>query len=328
MKEPVIDVHNHLGRWLSDDGEWLVPDVGEFVAMLDAVGLEAIVNLDGRWGGELAANIARYDIAHPGRILTFCHVDWEVLGLDIDAQAVVQQLTQQLEESVRAGACGVKVWKDLGLSVRDTSGALVMPDDHRVISVLRAAGDLGLPVLIHTADPVAFFEPLTPSNERWDELQVHPEWWFGRPGLPAFGELVERLGRLVSSCPGTTFIGAHVGCWAEDLDAVGHMLAGLPNWNIDIAGRLGELGRRPRQFSTLVESHPDRVLFGTDCFPPAPADYERHRRFLETDDRDFAYHGERTPPQGNWTIDGAGIDRRLLPGLYRENARRLLGLTD
>ena len=324
----VIDAHNHLGRWLSHDGDWLVKDVDGFLAMLDAAGVETIVNLDGRWGDELAANIARYDRQHPGRILTFCHVDWSVLGADGDSRSTIEALTRQLEASVAAGARGVKVWKDLGLQVRDSSGALVMPDDPRVVAVLQAAGELGLPVLIHIADPVAFFEPLTEENERWDELHVHPEWWFGGPGLPTFAELIGSLDRLIAQCPGTTFIGAHVGCWAEGLDGVGQMLASHPHWHVDIAGRLGELGRRPHSFAELVAAFPDRVLFGTDCFPPDADDYARHRRFLETDDRAFAYSGDSTPPQGNWTIDGAAIEPRYLPGLYHENARRVLRLTD
>jgi predicted TIM-barrel fold metal-dependent hydrolase len=324
----VIDAHNHLGRWLSDDGDWLVDDVSTFIGMLDHVGVETIVNLDGRWGEELTANIARYDRTYPGRIVTFCHVDWSAMAQDSDASTAVEQMTRQLAASAKAGARGVKVWKDLGLDLCDASGALVMPDDPRVVAVLRAAGDLGLPVVIHTADPVAFFEPLTPSNERWDELQVHPEWWFGRPGLPSFRELIDRLARLVRLCPGTTFVGAHVGCWAEDLGAVGRMLTDHPNWNVDIAGRLGELGRRPREFASFVEAYPDRVVLGTDCFPPTAADYARHRRFLESADRAFAYSGEPTPPQGNWTIDGAALEARLLPGLYRHNAERLLHLTD
>ncbi|MCZ3388026.1 MAG: amidohydrolase [Actinomycetia bacterium] len=324
----MIDAHNHLGRWLSDDGGWLVHDVERFLAMLNSAGVDTIVNLDGRWGEELAANIARYDAQHPGRVLTFCHVDWSVLSADFDARSAVDALTTQLVASALAGARGVKVWKDLGLQVRDSSGALVMPDDPRVVAVLQAAGDLGLPVLIHTADPVAFFEPLTQANERWDELQVHPEWWFGGPGLPTFSELMRSLDRLIAQCPGTTFIGAHVGCWAEDLDGVGQMLASHPQWNVDIAGRLGELGRRPHTFAQLVAAFPDRILFGTDCFPPHADDYARHRRFLETDDRGFAYSGDPTPPQGNWTIDGAAIEPRHLPGLYSENARRILRLTD
>lgn len=324
----MIDVHNHLGRWLSDEGDWLVDDVDALLLMLDASGVDTIVNLDGRWGDELAANITRYDAQHPGRFLTFCHIDWSALGADDDARSVVDTMTSQLATSAAAGARGVKVWKDLGLEVRDGSGALVTPDDPRVVAVLQAAGDLGLPVLIHTADPVAFFEPLTPENERWDELQVHPEWWFGRDGLPTFADLIGGLDRLLGQCQGTTFIGAHAGCWAEDLNGVGQMLAQHDNWNVDIAGRIGELGRCPEAFRTLVERFPDRVLFGTDCFPPEPDDYARHRRFLETTDRGFAYSGEPVPLQGNWTIDGAGLPTELLTGVYRENARRILGLTD
>lgn len=322
----MIDAHNHLGRWLSPTGDWLVDDVDALVSMLDTVGVDAVVNLDGRWGDELVENVARYDLAFPGRFHTFCHVDWSRLGVDDDASSVIDQLTSQLSASAAAGARGVKVWKDVGLEVRDAAGRLVAPDDARVVAVLQAAGELGLPVLIHTADPVAFFEPFDEANERYDELTVHPEWWFGKPGLPSFADLMGALDRLLAQCPGTTFVGAHAGCWAEDLGGVGDMVQRHPHWNIDIAGRIGELGRRPEAFARLVEHFPDRVLFGTDCFPPAPDDYRRHRRFLETDDRDFDYSGEATPPQGNWTIDGANLDPRLLPALYTDNARRLLRL--
>jgi hypothetical protein len=322
----VIDVHNHLGRWLSPDGEWMAPDVAELLDTMDAAGVEVIVNLDGRWGPELDDNLDRYDREHPERFLTFCHVDWSLLGADDDSTSVTSGLTEHLQVSARAGARGVKVWKDLGLAVQDTDGTLVSPDDARVAAVLRAAGDLDLPVLIHTADPVAFFEPLTTDNERWDELQVHPEWWFGRPELPSFATLIGALDRLIAACPATTFIGAHAGCWAEDLDGVGAMLARHDNWNIDIAGRLGELGRRPHSFRQLLEAFPDRVLLGTDCFPPSLDDYARHTRFLETDDAGFDYSGEDAPPQGNWTIDGAGLPAHLLPAIYDDNARRILGL--
>jgi predicted TIM-barrel fold metal-dependent hydrolase len=322
----VIDAHNHLGRWLTGDGSWMTPDVDALLATMDASGVDTIVNLDGRWGDELEQNLDRYDRAHPGRFVTFCHVDWSQIAADDDASATVDRLRDQLQTSAAAGARGVKVWKDVGLGVRDATGRLVAPDDSRVVAVLRAAGDLGLPVLIHTADPVAFFEPLTPDNERWDELQRHPEWWFGGPGMPSFAELIAALDRLLTACPGTTFVGAHAGCWAEDLAGVADMLDRHQNWTIDIAGRIGELGRRPDEFGRLVERFPGRVLFGTDCFPVTADDYVRHRRFLETSDRGFDYSGEPSPPQGNWKIDGAAIPSALLPAIYRDTARRVLRL--
>lgn len=319
---PAIDVHNHLGRWLTDD--WCAPDVGRLVDLMDETNLAAIVNLDGRWGDELDANLARYDRARPGRFHTFCQLDWRLLAEPGGADAV----ERQLRESADRGARGVKVWKDLGLTVRGRDGALVHPDDPEVVRVLGVAGELGLPVLIHVADPRAFFDPPDHRNERIDELAAQPQWSFAdRARFPAFDDLIDDLERLLVSTPGTRYIGAHVGCVAEDLDRVERLLNAAPNLSIDIAGRLAELGRQPRRFRRLVERNPGRVLFGTDAFPLGEQDLRTHFRFLETDDEAFDYAaGDDVPPQGRWTIAAANIPRRLLPGLYAENARRVLGL--
>jgi predicted TIM-barrel fold metal-dependent hydrolase len=324
---PCVDVHNHLGRWLSPDGNWLVPDVGGLLRTMDDCGVATVVNLDGRWGAELTENLSRYDRAHPGRFVTFAHLDWAfALGSDDPAAALVKQV----DEAVSRGAAGFKVWKDLGLTFRDRSGQLVLPDDPRLRPAFARIGQHGLPVLIHTADPVAFFEPLDPANERLDELGGHQDWWFGRPGLASFARLLGALEALVAGVPGTTFIGAHVGCYAEDLDAVSRMLSAYPNWNVDIAGRIGELGRVPRAFRRLVRRHPDRVLFGTDAYPPDAMSWQLAFRFCETDDEAFGYapgHGEGTgqvPPQGRWDISAADLPAELLPGLYAGNARRIL----
>lgn len=319
---PAIDVHNHLGRWLTDD--WCAPDVARLVDLMDETNLAAIVNLDGRWGDELEANLERYDRAHPGRFVTFCQVDWDLLGEPRGTDA----LERQLRESAARGARGVKVWKNLGLSVRGRDGSLVRPDAPEVVHLLSVAGELGLPVLIHIADPRAFFDPLDERNERIDELSAMPQWSFAdRSRFPSFDELIDSFGRLLSATPGTQYIGAHVGCVAEDLDRVEQLLRDAPNLAVDIAGRLAELGRQPRRFRRLVENHPDRVLFGTDAFPLDEQDLHTHFRFLETDDECFEYAaGEDVPPQGRWAISAAAIPRRLLPDLYAGNARRVLGL--
>jgi predicted TIM-barrel fold metal-dependent hydrolase len=320
---PCIDVHNHLGQWLSDDGGWIVPDVSELLDVLDAHDVATVVNLDGRWGSELTANIERYDAAHPGRFVTFCQFDWSALEQE-DASS---RLARQLEEAVDRGARGVKVWKDLGLTWRDASGRLVLPDDPMVVELLGAAGDAGLPVLIHTADPVAFFQPLDRYNERIDELGERPDWWFGGPDHPPFDRLIDALESLVSQTPGTTYVGAHVGCFSEDLGWVDRMLTTYPNFNVDTGGRIGELGRVPRSFRRLVLAHPDRVLFGTDAYPPDAAAYELAFRFFETDDEAFGYApGCEVPPQGRWDVSAAELPPSVLPAFYADNARRVLGI--
>ncbi len=321
---PVIDAHNHLGRWLSSwagrGDRWMVDDVGRLLAQMDELGLRAIVNLDGRFGDELAANLERYDEAHPGRFATFCHVDWA----EIDEPA---RLVQSLRESHARGARGLKVWKDLGLTVVDDGGQLVLPDDPRLGELWHEAGVLGLPVLIHTADPIAFFDPIDARNERLEELAAHPDWSFHGAGFPSFWRLLEALESVVSQHPQTTFIAAHAGCCAEDLAWVSGMLDRHPNLAIDISARLAELGRQPRATRRLIERHPARVLFGTDAFPPDPAVYRLHYRFLESEDEAFDYAPwDAVPPTGRWQISALGLAGPVLDQLYHLNAERLLGL--
>ena len=319
---PAIDVHNHLGRWLTDD--WLAPDVPALCDLMDEVGVTSMVNLDGRWGDELGANLDRYDAAHPGRFLTFCHLDWTVL----QQPSPTEKLIASLEHSRAAGARGLKVWKDLGLTVTDAQGELVLPDDPRLADVFVAAGVLGLPVVIHTADPVAFFAPLDERNERLEELVANPDWWYGAPGYPSFERLMEALEQVVSGAPATTFVAAHLGV-AEDLAWVDRMLEIYPNFHVEIGGRLGELGRQPRGVHHLMVRHSDRVLFGTDAFPPDRDVYRTYWRFLETNDERFAYApGCSVPPQGRWDIAGVGLPAEVLQRVYADNARRLLRVRD
>jgi predicted TIM-barrel fold metal-dependent hydrolase len=204
-----------------------------------------------------------------------------------------------------------------------------LPDDPRLFDAFAAAGALGLPVLMHTADPVAFFAPVDRYNERLEELAAHPDWWFGGDAMPPLSRLLDAFEAVVAAHPGTTFIGAHVGNCAEDLAWVCRLLDTYPNLAIDIAARLGELGRQPRATRRLIIGHPDRVLFGTDCFPPSGADYALHFRFLESDDEHFDYSpGSRVPPQGRWRISAIDLPREVLEQVYAGNARRLLRISE
>ena len=219
-----MDAHNHLGRWLSGDGSWVVPDLDALLATMDATGVAAIVNLDGRWGDELEASLDRYDRAHPGRFATFCHVDWGVA--QADPAGFGERLARSVVRSARAGASGLKVWKDLGLHVRDVSGRLILPDDPRLSPVWEAAATSSIPVWIHTADPVAFFDPVEETNERLEELLAHPDWSFAdRRRFPSFDRLIDALEALIAANPATQFVGVHVGGAAEDLGRVARTMS-------------------------------------------------------------------------------------------------------
>ncbi|QXJ20752.1 amidohydrolase family protein [Actinomadura graeca] len=316
---PAIDAHNHLGRWLTC--HWAVQDVGALLALMDACNVRAIVNLDGRWEEELEDNLDRYDRSHPGRFLTFCHVDWNLIGRD-------GALAASLRRSVEAGARGLKVWKDLGLHVRDDAGRLVLPDDPRLAELWETAAELAVPVAIHTADPIAFFDPIDERNERYEQLLAHPDWSFADPDrFPRFDRLMDALESLVAAHPRTTFIAVHAGCQAEDLGRVTAMLATYPNLHIDIAARIAELGRQPRATRDLVMRFPGRVLFGTDEFPPSTETYATHFRFLETLDEHFPHSADDPPLMGRWHISGLGLPDYVLGQVYASNAGRLLGVS-
>jgi predicted TIM-barrel fold metal-dependent hydrolase len=136
--------------------------------------------------------------------------------------------------------------------------------------------------------------------------------------------LVDALESLVSAHPDTTFIGAHVGCYAEHLGWVDRMLATYPNFWIDLSGRIAEIGRQPRTAARLILAHRDRVLFGTDVFPVSEADYAIWFRTLETDDEYFSYGTSSPPANGRWQISGLALPDDVLLTVYAQNARRML----
>ena len=314
---PVVDAHNHLTH-----AGMPSPDPGDLIREMDYVNVATIVNLSGGTGDALRRNLARYDEAYPGRFVTFCNVDWAGVG----SPGWTEGAVARLEADVKAGARGLKVFKELGLRIRDQAGRLVLPDDPRLSDLWEAAGALGIPVLIHTADPVAFFRPLDRFNERWDELHEHPDWHFYGPEFPPFEELIESLYRLIESHPKTTFITAHVGCYPENLGFVSQMLDRYPNLYTDISARIAELGRAPYSARQWFLRYPERILFGTDVTPSA-AQYQTYFRVLETADEYFPYDPDSPiPSQGRWRIYGLYLPDDVLRAVYRGNAARLLGL--
>lgn len=326
---PVVDAHNHLGPGFG--GDWSSRDAAGLLATLDEAGVETLVDLDGGSGDELSREIHRWQRVAPDRLAVFAGLDYDAWAQD---PAFGATEADRLRDSVRRGARGLKVWKLLGLRARDRDGLLVAIDDERLDPLWQTAAELDLPVVIHIADPIAFFQPLDATNERYEELTDHPDWHFwptrppgvpDAPGYPTFDELLAGFDRLIGRQSATTFVGAHVGCAAEDLGLVSRLLDAHPNLAVDIAARLGELGRQPYSARAFFLRHADRILFGTDA-PPDPAVYRLHYRFLETWDESFDYGTEDVPGQGRWQIHGLGLPEDVLRRIYRDNARRILRL--
>ena len=106
---------------------------------------------------------------YPDRFVLFANVDFSGVGKD----GWAEKASAQLESDVRNGARGLKIYKSLGLRYRDTDGKRVIVDDRRLDPIWAKCGELGIPVLIHSADPKPFWDEFDRDNERWLELKIH-----------------------------------------------------------------------------------------------------------------------------------------------------------
>jgi predicted TIM-barrel fold metal-dependent hydrolase len=222
---------------------------------------------------------------------------------------------------VEQGACGIKFWKDLGLSVRDGRGELLRVDDRRLEPLFEKAAELHIPVMFHTADPSAFFRPIDSTNERYEELAAHPDWGFHGAHHDK-RELLTQRDAIFRRHPNTTFVCAHVAESGENLAYVAQLLAENPNVFVDISARTPELGRQPYTARRFFLQFADRIVFGTDLLPEVEM-YRLYYRFLETEDEYFEYpsHASR---QGRWNIYGLHLPEDVLEKVYRTNALKLL----
>jgi predicted TIM-barrel fold metal-dependent hydrolase len=335
---PVIDIHTHLTRpdragGGADESTTAIVPTSELLPVMDRKGLRIMVNLTGGRGAGLERTVREFEQRYPGRFLTFTEPWWS------RAQEPKYPAFQggELERARRAGARGLKIAKTLGLYLRDggSSGTLVAVDDRRFDPMWEACAALHMPVCIHVADPVAFFLPTDRFNERYEELNNHPNWSFHGRDFPSFKDILAARDRVFARHPRTTWIALHVGHHAEDLAQVGETLDRFPNVHVELGARIGELGRQPRASRRFFERYQDRILFGTDAVPnghETPQQifgdmlYEIYFRFLETEDEYFDYAPAPVPPQGRWRIYGVGLPEAVLKKVYHDNAARLLGL--
>ena len=312
---PVVDVHNHLGG----GKDRLTPTVVQrYLKEMSEAGVRTVINLDGGWGDRLKETVAALDEAHPGKFLTFALVNFE----GIDNADWVKTEAARLEESFKAGAKGLKFHKTFGLRYRYKNGKLMPIDDPKLDAVWEMCAKYKRPVVIHIADPAAFFTPLDRFNERWHELNSNPGWLFFGEQFPKRQDLLDQLHRVIAKHPKTTFINTHFGNNAEDLGAVAENLDKYPNMYVDIDARISELGRQPYTCRKFFIKYQDRILFGTDTTPNREA-YRIYYRFLETDDEYFDCSASHHR-QGFWNIYGIFLPKEVLEKVYYKNAERVL----
>lgn len=324
-KYPFVDVHNHQWRMATEPVNATVED-------MDALNMAVMVNLSGRGGRriELPDGSFRFGtgtpehleqvIANarknaPGRFVVFTNVDFDGFGeADWTGRSVAQ-----LRADVAAGAVGLKIYKSLGMDVRDESGARVATDDPRLDPIWAACGELGIPVLIHTADPAPFWQGRNDQNERFFELIERPERYRDPETNPQWETLIAEQHAVFGKHPETTFINAHFGWLANDLGRLGELLDAHPNVMVEFGAIIAELGRQPRFAKQFFVRYQDRILFGKDSW--RPEEYPTYFRLLESADEHFPYFRRR---HAFWRINGLDLPDQVLRKIYYENALRVI----
>jgi predicted TIM-barrel fold metal-dependent hydrolase len=307
-----IDAHAHQ-RNVSPER------VDSLIAAMDEMNMGVMVNLSGGTGERLARTVEAMKGRYPGRFVVFANVDFE----NIDDPRWGQQAAAQLERDVENGAQGLKIFKNLGMTVNDTSGARIATDDPRFDPVWEKCAELGIPVLIHTGDPAPFWEPQDRFNERWFELKERPRRIRSSDQFPPWEQIMSEQWNVFREHPRTTFISAHLAWLGGDLGRLGRLFDELPNMYAEIGAVLAELGRQPRFAREWFIRYQDRVLFGKDAWEPS--EYHVYFRTMETADEYFDYYRKR---HAFWKIYGLDLPDEVLRKLYYGNALRIISGID
>ncbi|RZN84101.1 MAG: amidohydrolase [Winogradskyella sp.] len=307
-KFPFIDVHGHQYRMATKD-------MSPVIAAMDTLNLQTMVNLSGGSGENLKAVISNAKTNFPGRFVVFCNVNFSGVG----DKGWTESAVKQLEEDVKSGAVGLKIYKSLGLRYKDSDGKRITVDDKRLDPIWAKCGELGIPVLIHSADPKSFWDDFDGDNERWLELKTRPRRKRGANNPAPWEEIIAEQHRMFKKHPKTIFINAHMGWYANNLGKLGELLDDMPNMNVGIGAIIAELGRQPRFAKAFFEKYQDRILFGKDSWKPD--EFPTYFRVLESNDEYFPYHKKY---HAFWPMYGLDLSDEVLKKVYYKNALRIV----
>ena len=307
-KFPFIDIHGHQYRMPEQD---LAP----VIAAMDTLNMGIMVNLSGRSGEELIKSVKNIKDHYPNRFVVFANIDFEGVG----TEKWTEKAVLQFENDVKNGARGLKIYKSLGMRYKDSDGKRLAIDDVRLDPIWAKCGELGVPVLIHAADPKSFWDDFDGDNERWLELKTHPRRKRSDTDPASWEQIISEQHRMFKKHPKTVFINAHMGWYANNLGKLSELMEDMPNMNVEIGAIIAELGRQPKFAKMFFEKYQDRILFGKDSWKPE--EFPTYFRVLETADEYFPYHKKY---HAFWAMDGLDLSDEVLKKVYYKNALRIV----
>jgi len=307
-KFPFIDVHNH---------QWTMPiqNLGKLVTEMDSLNMAVMVNLSGFRGKYLEWSLDNVNNHFPKRFVLFLNINFEKL----DDAGWPDETLKLMEEAVKQGVKGLKVYKQLGLTDTDNNGKRISIDDRRLDPIWAKCGELGIPVLIHSGEPNSFWNPKDKYNERWLELKQEPGRYRSPDKYPSFDSIMSEQHHVFRKHPKTKFIDAHLGWYGNDLGKLGKLFDEMPNVYTELGAVLAELGRQPKTARAFMIKYQDRVMMGKDTYKKE--EYYTYFRVLETDDEYFDYYRKR---HAHWKMYGLALPDSVLRKIYYKNALKVI----
>lgn len=307
-KFPFIDIHGHQYNMPNQN-------LAHVVAAMDTLNMQIMVNLSGRTGNDLIKSVANITKNFPGRFAVFCNIDFEGAG----KPGWIEEKVAQLEQDIKNGAVGLKVYKSLGLSNKDADGKRLAIDDARLDPIWAKCGELKIPVLIHAADPKPFWDEFNADNERWLELKTHPRRKRSATDPAPWEQIIAGQHNVFKKHPNTTFVNAHMGWYPNDLGKLGQLLDAMPNMQVEIGAIIAELGRQPKFARAFFIKYQDRIHFGKDSWQPD--EFPTYFRVLQTADEYFPYHKKY---HAFWPMYGLDLPDEVLKKVYYKNTLRIV----
>ncbi|MEP2669441.1 MAG: amidohydrolase family protein [Cyclobacteriaceae bacterium] len=307
-KFPFIDVHNH---------QFTMPiqNLDKLVAEMDELNMKVMVNLSGFRGKYLEWTLDNVNEKYSNRFIVFLNIDFE----ELDDEGWPDNTLKLMEDAKALGINGLKVYKNLGLTEKDNEGNRIAVDDPRLDPIWAKCGELGIPVLIHTGEPNAFWSPKDKYNERWLELKQYPSRYKDPEKNPSFDEVMNEQHNVFRKHPNTKFINAHLGWYGNDLEKLGTLMDELPNMYAEIGAVIAELGRQPHTAREWLIKYQDRIMMGKDTYKKE--EYYTYFRVLETKDEYFDYYRKR---HAHWKMYGLNLPDSVLEKIYYKNALKVI----
>ena len=317
-KFPFIDVHSH---------HWNMPimNLDNLIEEMDSLNMKYQINLSGSglavFSGKqdlmdlnLSKSINNVKKNYPERFGVFVNLDLSKIG----RKDFKLNTEKYLLNASKIGATGLKIYKNLGLNLKDGEGNRVKVDDDRLQFIWEKCAELNLPVLIHSGEPIAFFLNIDKYNERWLHAKQRPSSFRPSDKYPSFEIVMSEQYNMFKKNPKTTFINAHMGWYGNNLSKLDQQLIDLPNVYVEFGAVINELGRQPVSARKFFIKHQDRILFGKDNYNKE--EYYLYFQVLETSDEYIEYFRKR---HGLWRLYGLNLPDSVLKKVYHQNALKI-----